>query len=101
MEQEKIPKYLFVTKINEDKIRTYRFISKLSYGKYLYEDMDKGFKECFLHADIFSGTRAQNGYAIPTYKAQKRNETVRKRRRRKGEVHGSKLNQFRNQSVKR
>lgn len=84
MEQAKIPKYLFVIKVHENKIRGYRFLKNLSNQKYLYEDMDQGFKECFLLADIMAKKKYQRGYSNSNYKEQERNEKVRIRRRKKG-----------------
>lgn len=82
MESQKIPEFLFVAKIREIKIRAYKLIKPLSNGKFLYEDIDSGFKECFLYADIFANTKYQKGYSNMTYKEQDRNEKVRRRRRR-------------------
>lgn len=81
MQQRKIPEYLFVIKIYESKIRGYRLVRQLSYGKYLYEDIENGFKECFLYADIFANSKYQKGYSNSSYKEQKRNEKIRKKRR--------------------
>lgn len=96
LEEEKIPEYLYVTKIHENKVRGYKFVSASSHGKYLYEDIESGFKECFLHADIFSNTRIQRGYSNSSFKAQKRNECVRKfrSRRRKGVAYERRFKQF-------
>jgi len=81
MEQQKIPKFLYVTKLHENKVRVYRFISTSSNGKYLYEDAENGFKECFLYADIFSSLQGQKGYSNSSYKEQERNEKLRIKRR--------------------
>ena len=81
MEQEMIPKLLFVTRANENKVRGYRFIQELSNGKYLYEDIEHGFKECFLHTDLFLEDKYQRGYSNSTYKEQDRNKRVRIKRR--------------------
>lgn len=56
MEQKTTPKYLFVAKTHENKVRIYQFLSELSNDKFLYEEIGTGFKECFLRADIFSNT---------------------------------------------
>ena len=42
-EIKEIPKFLFVTKIRDNKVRAYKFIKELSNGKYLYEDMEYRF----------------------------------------------------------
>ena len=81
MEHQKIPKYLFVIKVHENKIRAYRFIKSLSNEKYLYEDVDKGFKECFLYTDIVANKKYQRGYSNSNYKEQDRNKRVRMKRR--------------------
>lgn len=99
MEQSKIPKYLFVIKVHENKVRAYKFIKSLSNQKYLYEDMDKGFKECFLHADITAKKKYQRGYSNSSYKEQERNEKVRIRRRKKGVAYERRFEQFKNKSV--
>lgn len=83
MEQpRKTPKFLFVTKIRENKVRAYKLVKALSNGKYLYENIDNGFKECFLYTDIVANIKSQQqGYSNTPYKAQDRNEKVRKKRR--------------------
>lgn len=87
MEQETAPELLFVIRANETKVRGYRFIKELSNGKYLYEEIEHGFKECFLHADIFTEDKYQRGYSNSNYKEQDRNKKVRIRRR-KGAEYG-------------
>ena len=81
---KQIPKYLFVIKVHENKVRAYRFVQALSNGKYLYEDMEKGFKECFLYTDIMANEKYQKGYSNSNYKEQDRNERIRRKRREKG-----------------
>ena len=72
------PKLLFVIRVRESKIRAYRFIQKCSYNKYLYEDVENGFKECFLYADLFlkyqDKKTDKNGH--PKRKKRKRNKEV-------------------------
>lgn len=81
MEQMKIPELLFVTRSSENKVRGYRFVKELSNGKYLYEELEHGFKECFLHTDIFLDDKYLKGYSNASYKEQDRNEKVRIKRR--------------------
>lgn len=92
MQDQKIPEFLFVAKIKEIKVRGYKLIKPLSNGKYLYEDIGSGFKECFLYADIFSNPKNQRGYSNNTYKEQDRNEKIRKRRRKQGTAYERKFN---------
>lgn len=77
------PSLLFVTRVRESKIRAYRYVQRLSNGKFLYEDIDNGFKECFLRIDLM---RNQLGYVNNTYKAQEMNKKVRERYRKKKET---------------
>lgn len=83
MERQKIPELLFVIKTNENKVRGYKLVEGLSNGKYLYEDIENGFKECFLYTDIFASINYQKGYSNSTYKEQDRNKKVRVKRRNK------------------
>lgn len=92
MEDQKIPEFLFVAKIREVKVRGYKLIKPLSNGKYLYQDIGTGFKECFLATDIFANQKNQRGYSNMTYKEQDRNEKVRIRRRRDGKAYERKFN---------
>lgn len=81
MEQKKIPELLFVTRSSENKVRGYKFIQALSNNKYLYQELENGYKECFFYTDIFMNDTYLRGYSNSTYKEQDRNKRVRIKRR--------------------